>query len=65
MSITFTTIKAFFYSGVLISGLGAIMDTSIIMATSINELIEKDPQIDTKALKSQHGKSRKTSPAPS
>lgn len=43
--------KSVFYSGVLISGLGAIMDTSIIMATSINELIEKDPQIDTKALK--------------
>ncbi len=43
--------KSVFYSGVLISGLGAIMDTTIIMATSINELIEKDPQISTKALK--------------
>lgn len=43
--------KAVFYSGILISGLGAIMDTAIIMATSINELIEKDPAIGTKELK--------------
>lgn len=43
--------KEIFYSGLLISGLGAIMDTAIIMATSINELIEKDPSIGTKELK--------------
>ena len=43
--------KEIFYSGLLISGLGAIMDTAIIMATSINELIEKDPNIGTKELK--------------
>lgn len=43
--------KSIFYSGVLISGLGAIMDTSVIMATSINELIEKDPSIGTAELR--------------
>lgn len=43
--------KEVFYSGLLISGLGAIMDTAVIMATSINELIEKDPSIGTKELK--------------
>lgn len=43
--------KNVFYSSVLISGLGAIMDTAIIMATSINELISKDPEISTDNLK--------------
>lgn len=42
--------KSVFYSSLLISGLGAIMDTSIIMATAINELIEKDPGIASKEL---------------
>lgn len=43
--------KNIFYSSVLISGLGAIMDTAIIMATSINELISKDPHISSQSLK--------------
>ena len=40
-----------FYSGVLIGGLGAIMDITIIMSSSINELIRKDPEISTERLK--------------
>lgn len=43
--------KAVFYSSILISGLGAIMDTAIIMATAINELIAKNPAISTAELK--------------
>lgn len=43
--------KSIFYCSLLISGLGAIMDTSVIMATSISELIAKDPEITDKALR--------------
>lgn len=43
--------KAVFYSSILISGLGAIMDTAIIMATAINELIAKNAAISTAELK--------------
>ena len=43
--------KAVFYSSILVSGLGAIMDTAIIMATAIHELIAKDPRIATAELK--------------
>jgi uncharacterized membrane protein len=35
----------FFYVSVLLSGLGAIMDISITLASSINELITKNPHI--------------------
>jgi len=34
-----------FYSGVLVSGLGAIMDIAIIMSSSINELISRNREI--------------------
>ncbi len=44
--------KGIFYMNILISGLGAIMDISITMASSLNELIEKDPSISLSALKS-------------
>lgn len=40
-----------FYSGVLVSGLGAIMDVAILMATAVNELIEKNPKIKNKELR--------------
>lgn len=41
----------FFYVTILLSGLGAIMDISITISSSLNELIEKDPNIKLKALK--------------
>ncbi|HMM06123.1 MAG TPA: YibE/F family protein [Clostridiales bacterium] len=44
--------KNVLYSSILISGLGAIMDITIIISTSINELISKNPEISTKELKS-------------
>jgi len=40
-----------FYSGVLISGLGAIMDIAIVVSAAVNELIEKNPEIPVKELK--------------
>jgi len=43
--------KNVFYSGVLISGLGAIMDITIIISSAVNELINKDPEISSKELK--------------
>ena len=42
--------KNLFYVNVLLSGLGAIMDISITMASSLNELIEKDKNISIKSL---------------
>ena len=36
----------FFYVCILLCGLGAIMDISITISSSLNELIEKDPKID-------------------
>ena len=39
-----------FYLNILLSGLGAIMDISITMASSLNELVEKDPAITRAAL---------------
>ena len=42
--------KKLFYVNILLSGLGAIMDISITMASSLNELIEKDNNISTKNL---------------
>lgn len=41
----------FFYVTILLSGLGAIMDISITISSSLNELIEKDPKIKLDALK--------------
>lgn len=40
-----------FFSGLLISGLGAIMDLAVLMATSINELIDCNPAIKISAIK--------------
>ena len=40
----------YFYVCILLSGLGAIMDISITMASSLNELIVKNPKITKKAL---------------
>ena len=40
----------FFYVTILLCGLGAIMDISITISSSLNELIEKDPKIKLKAL---------------
>lgn len=40
-----------FYSGVLIGGLGAIMDITIIMSSAIHELIGKNPEISIESLK--------------
>ena len=40
-----------FISEIILGGLGAIMDISISLASSINELIEKDKKISIKALK--------------
>lgn len=40
----------FFYVTILLSGLGAIMDISITISSSLNELIEKDPNIKLKNL---------------
>ena len=40
----------FFYVTILLCGLGAIMDISITISSSLNELIEKDPNIKRKAL---------------
>jgi len=40
-----------FFSSLLIGGLGAIMDTAVLMATSINELIYRNPKIKAKDLK--------------
>ena len=40
----------FFYVTILLSGLGAIMDISITISSSLNELIEKDPKIKLKTL---------------
>lgn len=42
--------KNLFYVNVLLSGLGAIMDISITMSSSINELIEKNNNIKRKDL---------------
>ena len=42
--------KMLFYVNVLLSGLGAIMDVSITMASSLNELIEKDSNISVNNL---------------
>lgn len=41
----------FFFVTILLSGLGAIMDIAITISSSLNELIEKNPKIDIKALK--------------
>ena len=40
----------FFYVTILLCGLGAIMDISITIASSLNELIEKNPKIKREAL---------------
>lgn len=40
-----------FIAEIILGGLGAIMDISISMATSLNELIEKDEKITVRALK--------------
>ncbi|MBR5663047.1 MAG: YibE/F family protein [Bacilli bacterium] len=40
----------FFYVTILLSGLGAIMDISITISSSLNELIVKDPKIKLKNL---------------
>ena len=40
----------YLYISVLLSGLGAIMDVSITIASSLNELITKNPKIDKKSL---------------
>lgn len=40
----------FFYVTILLSGLGAIMDISITVSSSLSELIERDPKIKLKAL---------------
>ena len=42
--------RGIFYLNILLSGLGAIMDISITMASSLNELKEKDPHITRAAL---------------
>lgn len=43
--------EGIFLSEIILGGLGAIMDISISMATSLNELIEKDEKITVKSLK--------------
>jgi len=43
--------EGIFISEIILGGLGAIMDISISMASSLNELIEKDNKISIKALK--------------
>ena len=40
----------FFYVTILLCGLGAIMDISITISSSLNELIERDSKIERKAL---------------
>ena len=40
----------FFYVTILLCGLGAIMDISITLSSSLNELIEKDPKIKRSSL---------------
>ena len=40
----------FFYVTILLCGLGAIMDISITIASSLNELIDKNPNIEKSAL---------------
>lgn len=42
--------KKLFYVNILLSGLGAIMDISITMSSSLNELIEKNNKISTSSL---------------
>lgn len=42
----------FFYVTILLSGLGAIMDISITISSSLNELVEKDSSISLSSLKS-------------
>ena len=42
----------FFYVTILLSGLGAIMDIAITISSSLSELIDKDPSIKYKALRS-------------
>lgn len=42
--------RNFFYVSILLSGLGAIMDIAITIASSLNELIEKDKKITRKSL---------------
>ena len=41
---------SFFYICILLGGLGAIMDISISISSSLNELIEKNPNIEKKDL---------------
>ena len=43
--------EGIFISEIILGGLGAIMDISISLSSSINELIEKDKKISIKALK--------------
>lgn len=40
-----------FYSGLLVGGLGAIMDIAITMSASVNELLKNNPEISSKELK--------------
>ncbi len=40
----------FFYTSILLCGLGAIMDIAITISSSLYELIEKNPNIEKKAL---------------
>lgn len=40
----------FFYTSILLCGLGAIMDISITISSSLNELILKNPNIERKSL---------------
>ena len=40
-----------FYSGILICGLGAIMDISVLMSTSMHEIVTNNPKITDKELK--------------
>ena len=47
----FYDFESVFYSGILISGLGAIMDIAMIISSAINELIRKNPQISLRELK--------------
>ena len=40
----------FFYVSILLCGLGAIMDISITISSSLNELLEKNPKIEVSSL---------------
>ncbi|MCL2773754.1 MAG: YibE/F family protein, partial [Oscillospiraceae bacterium] len=46
-----TEFQNVFYSGVLISGLGAIMDITIIISSAVSELINKNPEISSEELR--------------